>query len=145
MNLLTLEFIDCTSEINAPVADVFSFFKEIEKWSSWASGIKRAYRKSESDWGVGFKLGFVPDFAPVPIETRITDYVEGERIEWGMRTPVGKIVHRFEFQPLDEKRCRVRQTEIADGVFAIITRPLKGKIGRFDRSLAHDLEAAFNT
>ena len=144
MGLFRLDFIDHTSEINASAADVFSFFKEIEQWPDWASAIKRGYRKSGGEWGVGFKIGFVADFAPFPVETKVLEYAEGERIEWGMQTPVGKIVHCFEFESVDEKRCRVRQTEYAEGIFAILTRPLKGKIGRFDKSLALDLEAAFS-
>ena len=53
------------------------------------------------------------------------------------------LIHQFDFEPLDEGRCRVRHTEYAEGIFAILTRPMRAKIEKFDRQVADDLEAAF--
>jgi uncharacterized protein YndB with AHSA1/START domain len=143
MALFRLDFIDYSTEIDAPVEEVFAFFKDVEKWPSWTTGIKKAYRKSPGEWGVGFKLGFKPDFAPAPVDVKVLDFEEGRLVAWGLRTPVGTLIHRFDFEPLDEGRCRVRHTEYAEGLFAILTRPMRRKIESFDRLLADDLQAAF--
>ncbi len=143
MGLLRLVFIDYSTEIAAPVDEVFSFFKEVEKWPTWTSAIKRAYRKSEGEWGVGFGLGFVPSFMPLPVEVKLVDYRENRLVEWGMRSPVATIVHRFDFEPLGKDRCTVRQAEFAEGLFAITARPMKGMIEKFDRRLADDFQAVF--
>ena len=143
MALLRLEFIHESTEIEAPVEEVFTFFKDLEKWTSWATGIKKANRKPGGDWGVGFRFSFVPLFLPVPLDVKVLDYEEGRLIAWGLRTPVATMVHRFDFEPMDAGRCRVRQQEVAEGLLAILTRPLRGKIEHFDRLLAEDLKAAF--
>ncbi len=143
MGFPQLRFIDYTTEIEAPAEEVFSFFKKIEKWPTWAKGIRRAERKAGGDWGVGFELAFVPDFLPLPLRTRVLTFEEGRLIEWGIRSPLATIVHRFEFHPVDEKRCRVRHTEHAEGLLALVGILLKGPIERFDRGLADDLKAAF--
>ncbi len=143
MALLRLEFIRESTEIDAPVQEVFTFFKDLEKWTSWASGIKKARRKPGADWGVGFKFSFVPFFLPVPLDVKVLEFEEGRRIAWGMQTPVATMVHRFEFEPLGEARCLVRQEEYAEGLLAILTRPLRGKVEDFDRLLAADLQAVF--
>jgi hypothetical protein len=145
MQWLRLDFIDYTTEINAPCEEVFTFFKHIEQWPSWARGIKRSFRKvAGSDWGIGFQIGFVPRFLRVPLNTKILAYEENRVIEWGFRTPIASLVHRFDFEPLDEERCRVRHREYARGILAILTCPLKNKLEDFDRGLADDLRAAFN-
>jgi hypothetical protein len=143
MALLRLDFIDYSTDIDAPVEEVFAFFKDLERWPSWATGIKKAYRKPGRDWGVGFKLGFVPNFLPVPLAVKVLDFEEGRLVAWGLRTPVATVIHRFDFEPLDAGRCRVRHTEVAEGLLAILARPLQGKIEYFDRLLADDLRAAF--
>ncbi len=143
MALLRLDFVDCSNEIDAPVEEVFAFFKEVDQWPSWATGIKKAYRKGGGDWGVGFKLGFVPDFLPFPLEVKVLDYEEGRLVAWGVRSPVATMIHRLDFEPLDGGRCRVRQREFAEGLLAILTRPMRGKVEAFDRRLGDDLQAAF--
>ena len=143
MALLRLDFIDYSTEIDASVEEVFTIFKDVDKWTSWATGIKKAYRKPGRDWGVGFKLAFVPNFLPIPLDVKILDFEEGRLIAWGLRTPVATMVHRFDFEPLDAGRCRVRHREYAEGLLAILSRPLRGKIEDFDRLLADDLQAAF--
>jgi len=143
MALLRLDFIDYSTEIDTPAEEVFAFFKDVENWTSWATGIKKAYRKSGGDWGVGFKLGFVPVFLPFPLEVKVLDFEEERLVAWGLRTPVATMIHRFDFEPLDEGRCRVRHREYAEGLLAILTRPMRAKIEQFDRLLADDLEAVF--
>ena len=143
MALLRLDFIDYSTEIDAPVEEVFTFFKDLENWTSWATGIKKAYRKPGGDWGVGFKLGFVPVFLPFPLEVKVLDFEEERLVAWGLRTPMATMIHRFDFEPLDEGRCRVRHTEYAEGLLAILTRPMRAKIKHFDRLLADDLQAVF--
>jgi uncharacterized protein YndB with AHSA1/START domain len=143
MALLRLDFIDYTTDIDAPVEEVFRFFKDLEKWPSWTKAIKRAYRKSEDDWRVGFKLGFEADLLPMPLEVKVIDFEEGRLVAWGMRNPVATIVHRFDFEPLGEGKCRVRHTEYAEGLLAILMRPMRNKIEQFDRLIADDLQAAF--
>jgi len=143
MGLSRLELIDYSTEVEASAQDVFVFFKKLEQWPSWTSSIKSAAPKSRGEWGVGFQLSFVPEFLPFPLVTRVIHYEEGRRIEWGMRTPVASMVHRFEFQPLGENRCRVRHHEYAEGLFAILAWPLRKKIEMFDRKLADDLRDAF--
>ena len=143
MALIRVDFIDYTTEIDAPVEEVFRFFKDLEKWPSWTTAIKKAYRKSEGDWGVGFKLGFEADLLPIPMEVKVIDFEEGRLVAWGMRSPVATIVHRFDFEPLDEGRCRVRHTEWAEGLLAILMWPMRGKIKDFDRLIADDLQTAF--
>ncbi len=143
MALLRLEFIDYSTEIDAPVGEVFTFFKDVDKWTSWATGIKKAYRKPGGDWGVGFKLAFVPNFLPIPLDVTILDFEEGRLIAWGLRTTVATVVHRFDFEALEGDRCRVRHREYAEGLLAVLSRPLRRKIENFDRLLADDLQAAF--
>jgi len=143
MGLLRLDFIDYTTEIEASVDEVFSCFKNIENWSSWTTAVKRAYQKPGNDWVVGSKVGFVPFFTPFPVEAKVLGYEERRLVEWGIRTAVATIVHRFEFQPVADDRCRVRHQEYAEGLLAILTRPMKATIERFDRQLADDLKAAF--
>ena len=143
MALLRLDFIDYSTDIDAPVEEVFAFFKDVEKWPSWTTAVKKSQRKSAGEWGVGFKLSFVPDFAPMPLNVKLTAYEEGRLVEWGIRSPVATLVHRFDFEPLDAGRCRVRHTEFAEGLLAILTRPMLGKIEQFDRQLADDFKAAF--
>ena len=143
MALLRLEFISESTEIDAPVHEVFTFFKDLEKWTSWATAIKKAHRKPGGDWGVGFRFSFVPMFLPFPLDVKVLEYEEGRRIAWGLRTPVATMVHRFDFESLGEGRCRVRQNEYAEGLLAVLTRPLRNKVADFDRLLARDLQAAF--
>jgi hypothetical protein len=142
MGLLRLDFIDYTTEIEASVDEVFSLFKEIESWPTWTTAVKRAYRKPGGAWGVGNKVGFVPVFMPLPVEAKVLGYEEGKLVEWGIRSPVATIVHRFEFEPVSDDRCRVRHQEYAEGLFAILIRPMKTTIEEFDRKLADDLKAA---
>jgi len=142
MGLFRLDFIDLTTEIEAPAALVFDFFKKVEDWPSWARGIKATRRVSKGDWGVGFRFSFSPAFLPFPLGTKVIEYEEGRRIAWGLRTPVASLVHSFSFEPAAEGRCRVRQLEFAEGLLAILCRPLRGKIEAFDRGLARDFQAA---
>lgn len=143
MGLLRLDFIDYTTEIEASAEEVFSCFKNIEKWPSWTTAVKRAYRKPGNTWAVGNKVGFVPFFMPFPVEAKVIGYEEGRLVEWGIRSAVATIVHRFEFEPVAEDRCRVRHQEYAEGLLAILSQPMKGTIEKFDRKLADDLKAAF--
>ena len=143
MALIRVDFIDYTTEIDAPVEEVFRFFKDVENWPSWTTAIKKAYRKSERDWRVGFKLGFAADLLPMPLEVKVIDFEEGRLAAWGIRSPVATMVHRFDFESLNEGRCRVRHTEWAEGLLAILTWPMRTKIEAFDRLLADDLQAAF--
>lgn len=144
MALLRLDFIDHASDIDAPVEEVFRFFKELEKWPSWTKAIKKAYRKSEGDWRVGFKFGFEAELLPIPLEVKVIDYQEGRLIAWGIRNPVATLVHRFDFESVGEGKCRVRHTEYAEGLLAILTRPMRARIENFDRLIADDLQAAFS-
>jgi hypothetical protein len=79
----------------------------------------------------------------MPLNVKLTAYEEGRLVEWGIRSPVATLVHRFEFEPLDAGHCRVRHMEFAEGLLAILTRPMLGKIEQFDRQLANDFQAAF--
>ena len=143
MALFRLDFIDYATDIDAPVEEVFTFFKDVEKWPSWTTAIEKAGTKSDGDWGEGFKLSFKPGFAPAPLDVKILDYEEGRLIAWGIRNPLTCLIHRFDFEPLDEGRCRVRHTEFAEGILAILTRPMRKKIEQFDRQVADDLKAVF--
>ena len=87
MALFRLDFIDYSTEIDAPVEEVFAFFKDVEKWPSWTTAIKEADRKSDGDWGVGFKLGFARTLRP-PLDVKILDFEEGRLVAWGLRTQV---------------------------------------------------------
>ena len=142
MALIRVDFIDYTTEIDAPVEEVFRRFKDLEKWPSWTTAIKKASRKSEGDWQVGFKLGFEADLLPMPLEVKVIDFEEDRLVAWGIRSPVATIVHQFDFEPLNEGRCRVRHTEWAEGLLAILTWPMRAKIEAFDRLLADDMKAA---
>jgi len=142
MGLLRLEFVDETTEINAPVDAAFACFKRVEDWPSWARGIKSTRRASEGDWRVGFRFSFLPAFLPFPLQTKVIEYEEGRRIAWGLRSPAASIVHRFSFQPEGEGRCRVHQVEFAEGLLAILCLPLRRKIAAFDRGLALDFQRA---
>ena len=97
MGWLHLDLVDYTTEMDAPVQEVFAFFQKVEDWPTWTGGIKRSFRKQGMPWGPGLKLGFVPDFMPLPVVTKIIGYEEGRLIEWGIRSPLATIVHRFEF------------------------------------------------
>jgi len=143
MPLFRLDFINDAVEIKAPVDKVFNFFKEVERWPSWASGIKRAYCKSTGEWREGFRLVMVPVHFPVNLEMPLLSYKENETISWGMTSPVASIIHRFDFEPVDSTRCRVTQSEYAEGIFALTSRPFKKFIADFDRQLGRDLKAAF--
>jgi hypothetical protein len=138
----TLEFVDERVEMDAPVEEVFGFFQQVERWPSWASGIRRAFRKSDGPWGKGFSLGFVPDFLPVPLAVRVLRYEEGRLIEWGVETRLATVLHRFEFEVRGRNRCALHQREEARGLAALLMRPLARKIGAFDRGLARDLQTA---
>jgi len=142
MAWLELGFIDMEVEVDAPVEAVFAFFRDVEGWASWASGIRRAFRTSDGPWGEGFRFGFVPDFLPVPMKPRVLRYEENRLIEWGVEAPAFSVTHRFVFQPAGEQRCRIRQTESARGLAALLMRPLRNRIESFDRRLAQDLEEA---
>ncbi len=143
MEWFTVDFIDYTTEIAAPGEKVFEFFTRIEQWTSWATGIKKASRRAPgSQWGVGFKLSFVPNFLPVPLVAKVLDYHENRLIEWGFDSPVARIAHRFDFEPVGADRCRVRHREHAAGLLGLFSRPLKEALERFDRGLADDLKAA---
>ena len=84
----------------------------------------------------------MPDFIPLPIVTSVIGYEKDRLVEWGIRTPLATMVHRFEFEPLGEGRSTVRHHEYARGLLAILARPLKGKIEAFDRQFAKDMEAS---
>ena len=142
MALFRLDFIDYSTEIDAPVEEVFTFFK-IGEMTHMDDSDQKASRKSDGDWGAGFKLAFKPDFAPASLDVKILDFEEGRLIAWGIRNSSRPLIHRFDFEPLDEGRCRVRHTESAEGILAILTRPMKAKIEKFDRQVADDLQAAF--
>ena len=45
MALFRLDFIDYSTEIDAPVEEVFTFFKDVEKWPTWTTAIKEASDK----------------------------------------------------------------------------------------------------
>jgi len=127
MALLRLEFINYATEIKAPVEEVFNFFKEVEKWPSWASGIKRAYCKSTGQWQEGFRLVMVPHFLPLTMELPLVSYEEGKTIAWGFTSSMATIVHAINFEPVDSSSCRVIHSEFAEGIFAITFRPLKNQ------------------
>ncbi len=144
MALLRLDLIDYATEIDAPAEEVFAFFKEVEKWPSWTTVMKRAWCKSKGEWRKGFRLAFVPQILAIPLEVPLVTYEEGRVIAWGINTPIATIIHRFDFEPVDDKRCRVIHTEYAEGISAILTRPMKNKIEEFDRKFADDLQAVFS-
>jgi hypothetical protein len=144
MALLRLDFIDYATEIEAPVEKVFAFFKEVEKWPSWTTAIKKACCKSKGEWRKGFRLSFVPQFLPIPTEIPLVEYEEGRVIAWGMTSPIATVIHRFDFEPIDDQRCRVIHTEYAEGFYAILLRLMKNKITEFDRKFADDLQAVFS-
>ncbi len=143
MTLLRLDLIDYATEIDAPAEEVFSFFKEVEKWPSWTTVMKRACCKSTGEWRTGFRIAFVPQFLPIPVEVPLVTYEEGKVIAWGMNSPIATIIHRFDFEPIDAKRCRVIHTEYAEGISAILCRLMKSRIEEFDRKFADDLQAVF--
>jgi len=143
MGLLRLEFIDYSTDVDASAKDVFAFFKKLDQWTSWNSAVKSAAPKSTGEWGVGFKISFEPEFLPFPLVTKIIGYQEDRLIEWGIRTPIATLVHRFDFEPRGKNRCRVRHREYAEGLLAVLSRPMRKKIERFDRKLADDLQHAF--
>jgi len=142
MAWLELSFIDMEVTVDAPVETVFAFLLDVERWPSWASGVRRAFRKSDGPWGTGAQFGFVPDFLPVPMVARVLAYEENRLVEWGVRAPGFSVAHRFAFQPAGEGRCRVVQTESAGGLAALLMRPLRGRIESFDRRMARDLQTA---
>ncbi len=119
--------------------------KKIEDWSSWTPAIKRSRRRGrKKEWGKGFKIEFVPSFAPAPIRAKVLEYEEGRKLAWGLRLPGTSVVHRFDFEPLDDgARCRVRQREWADGIMGLLMRPLATSIEKFDRKMGNDLQAHF--
>ena len=143
MPLFRLDIINYVTEIEAPVEKVFNFFKEVEKWPSWASGIKRAYCKSTGQWQEGFRLVMAPSQMPINMELPLVTYKEGQTIAWGFISPVATIVHRFDFEPVNSNRCRVCHSEFAEGIFALTFRLMKKQIAEFDRQFADDLKAAF--
>ena len=143
MALLRLDLIDYATEIDAPAEKVFAFFKDVEKWPSWTKTMKRACCKSEGEWREGFRISFVPDFLPIPTEVPLLTYEEGKVIAWGMTSPIATVIHRFDFEPIDDQRCRVIHTEYAEGISAILMRPMRKKIEAFDRNFADDLQSVF--
>ena len=142
MGWFRLDFTDDTVDIGVRVNEAFGFFKQLENWPSWTKCIRRVSRKSEGDWRVGFRFVFVPDFLPVPLDTKVLEYEENRTIGWGLRTPVAAILHRFSFEPAGEGRCRVHQVEFAEGLLALLARPLQNRIATFDRQLILDFQAA---
>lgn len=139
MGWLQLDFIDSRIEVEGPAEELFDFFLQVERWPSWASGVRRAFRKSNEPWGVGSRFGFVPAFLPLPISTRVLSYRKGRLVEWGVRSRAASVVHRFEFEPAAGGRTAVRQVEFARGVAALLLRPLRRRIHDFDQAMLEDL------
>ncbi len=139
------DFTDFTNEIDASVEDVFTFFKQIEKWPTWTSAIKKAKPVSEGDWRVGWKFSMNASFAPmIPLRITMLEYEEHKLIGWGVKYgPLLTVIHRFHFEPLGPGRCRVRNHEFGEGWLAVFMPPLAGMIDKFDRTWANDLEANF--
>ncbi len=143
MALFRIDFIDYTTEIDAPVEEVFAFFKEVDKWPSWTTCFKKVCCKSTGDWRIGFRISFVTNFLPVPTESPLVAYKENRTIAWGKQSKLSTIIHSFDFKAIDDERCSVRHAEFAEGLLGIILRPLKKQAARFVRQFADDLQAAF--
>ena len=138
------DFTDFTNEIEAPVEEIFEFFKQIEKWPEWTSAIRKSRPVSPGDWRIGYQFSMNPGFAPfIPLRITIFEYEEHKRIGWGVRFPGLQVIHRFDFERLGANRTRVRNTEFADGLLAVFMTPLGGMIDSFDRKWANDMEARF--
>ena len=69
---------------------------------------------------------------------------ENRLIAWGARNRLLTIIHRIHFEPLGPDRCRLRNHEFIEGVFAKVAgRFMANRINQFDRQMAADLAARF--
>jgi hypothetical protein len=140
-----IDFIDATDDIDATAEDVFALLLDVDRWPTWATGVSRAWRRPRGPFRVGVRIGFVPRFLPVPIDVPVLEFEQDRRLVWGVRTPFFEMVHGFTIEPLPGGRCRVRHREHAEGLLALLTRPMAQWIRRFDRGLSDDLAVHFAT
>ncbi|MCB0219770.1 MAG: SRPBCC family protein [Chrysiogenetes bacterium] len=144
MPIFENEMINQTIEIDAPAAEVFALLKDIDNWSSWVRGVSKSYAISSGDWRVGYKIAFRTNMAPLTLAPlTIQEYEEGRVMEWGVRTPVFTMGHRFELTDLGSGRCRLLQREYSHGLLGYLTKPANGLIFKFDSAWAEDLLAYF--
>jgi polyketide cyclase/dehydrase/lipid transport protein len=136
----TFDCTDFETEIDAPAEVVFDTMKDVGAWSSWTSAVKKAWARSEGPWRRGYKFVMKTIISAAPLPMTVYEYEEDRLIAWGVKNPLFTVLHRIHFEPLGEKRCRVRNHEFVEGPLAHIVGRLVGKrIDRFDRQLAADL------
>lgn len=143
MGLFDIDFIDQTVEINAPVDEVFDLFTNVEGWSAWAKGLLYSKMLSSGEMREGSKLLFVPKLPPAPVVVPVIEFVPNMIVAWGIEHSLASMVHEFEFAPVDEDSCTVRQREYATGPIALLTRPAKWGIKAFDKAFLNDLSKFF--
>ena len=145
MAIFHTDCTDFTNDIDAPLADVWSFFADIENWPKWTRAIVRSFPISTGGFEPGYQFVMYASFAPkIPLKIEMFEYEEKKLIGWGVRNPLITVIHRFHWEDLGNGRCRVRNHEFAEGPLAPLCGLLMGKrIDTFDRQWAGDLEAHF--
>jgi hypothetical protein len=139
--------VDCTdflTDVEAPAEEAFALMNDYRAWSSWTRAIKDAWARSEGPWREGFEFVMKTMITRVPFRLEVVELEPGRRVAWQSKNVFVTVTHRIDFEPLDAKRCRVRNHEYVEGVLGnLVGKLLRKPIDRLDRQWAADLAAHF--
>ena len=143
--MLKRYFTDATTDLPVTARQAWKFFSQVDDWRDWCSVI-RYVKRFGNDWKQGGFFLFVadlPGLPPAPLPVTILEVVPEKTLVWGVKTPLGGVIHRFTFIDLGDGRSRIHQEEWSEGVATLLMWPVGKLINRFNQQMAKELEAMF--
>jgi uncharacterized membrane protein len=99
---------DCGVEIDAPAAEVWDVFSDVERWPEWTTSVTRLVALDGPGLAVGKRFEIKQPWMP-KLVWEVTDVTPGEAWTWVQRSPGGETVARHEVIPESDRCTRVRQ------------------------------------
>lgn len=143
--MLKRYYTDSVTDLPVTPRQAWKFFSEVDNWRDWCSVI-RYTKRFGTDWEKGAFFLFVADLKglpPAPLPVTIVEVEPEKTLVWGVKTPLGSILHRFNFIDLGDGRCRIHQEEWSEGVATLLMFPVGKLIGKFNQQMADELQAMF--
>jgi len=121
--------ISATQDLNVPLEAVWEAFSRLEDWKDWSKATHLSAKwLGEAGWQPGARfqqvvnLGF-PTGARRTVET-VEDVEPMRRVRWCKTGGGVRACHVWSFTVLPNGRTRITNTEVYDGVFIGLIKPL---------------------
>ncbi|MDT5011929.1 MAG: hypothetical protein QOH57_3546 [Mycobacterium sp.] len=109
-------------EINAPAAEVWDIFSDVEHWHEWTKSVTRLDGLDGPQIAIGNRYAIKQPRLPKLVWT-VTEVTPGTSWTWEQRSPGGRTVARHEVVALSAGRTLVRQElEQAGPIGSVVAR-----------------------